>query len=139
MPHRARMNATLPGLSAAGRLTLRLVLFCALVLSGTVPQGMMRQAGADGIALVLCTAEGPQPVWMTPDGQMLPGDRPVEDPPHAAKCLPVTPALDGVQADSGAPARAAAFTPFGPLPVAERRPLLRPGHDGQPRAPPPAA
>ena len=54
------------------RLLLRITLLLGLVLLGTVPDGMMRKAGADGIRLVLCTGDGTREVWLTEDGETIP-------------------------------------------------------------------
>ncbi|MFV0490389.1 MAG: DUF2946 family protein [Pseudorhodobacter sp.] len=51
---------------------LRLFLLIALMLSGSVPPGMMRIADGDGMRLVLCTTEGAQEVWLAEDGSTTP-------------------------------------------------------------------
>lgn len=56
------------------RLLPRTLLLLALVLLGTVPDGTMRQAGPDGIRLVLCTSDGTKEVWLTEDGDTVPVD-----------------------------------------------------------------
>ncbi|WP_323786459.1 DUF2946 family protein [Thalassovita sp.] len=53
-------------------LLARTLLVLALVLLGTVPDGMMRQSGPDGIRLVLCTSDGTKEVWLTDDGGTTP-------------------------------------------------------------------
>lgn len=52
----------------------RTLLLLALLLAGMVPDGMMRQAGADGMRLVLCTSDGAQEVWLSEDGRATPVD-----------------------------------------------------------------
>lgn len=55
---------------------LLIALLLGLVLHGTVPDGMMRQAGPDGaLRLVLCTPEGTKEVWLTADGEAVPVER----------------------------------------------------------------
>ena len=58
------MNLALP--------LLRSCLLIALVLSGSVPAGMMHASGADGVRLVLCTPEGTKEVWLAEDGTATP-------------------------------------------------------------------
>lgn len=50
----------------------RALLLLALLGIGSVPEGMMRAGGADGMRLVLCTTEGPQEVWLSDDGRTTP-------------------------------------------------------------------
>lgn len=86
-----------------GSHTLRAFLFrglllLSLFLSGIVPDGMMRQAEAAGIRLVLCTGEGTQEVWLTPDGQsrpVTPAD--TNEAAHKQQCIQVNLALGDVQ------------------------------------------
>src|SRR5690606_40255804 len=52
------------------RLASLILLLLSLVLSGIVPQGMMRAAGEDGVRLVLCTEEGPRDLWLSADGSV---------------------------------------------------------------------
>lgn len=52
----------------------RTLLLLSLLLAGLVPSGMMRQAGADGMRLVLCTADGVQEVWLSENGDTTPVD-----------------------------------------------------------------
>lgn len=54
------------------RLLLRCALLLALLLLGTVPDGMMRKAGPEGLRLVLCTEDGVREVWLTEDGDTVP-------------------------------------------------------------------
>lgn len=79
---------------ALARPLLRVLLLLAVILSGTVPEGMMRMAGADGMAgpsLVLCTGDGPQEIRLLPDGAVVPADRGSQDDQgdhkRQAKCL----------------------------------------------------
>ena len=53
-------------------LITRALLLLALLGTGSVPEGMMRAGGADGMRLVLCTTDGPQEVWLTDDGRTIP-------------------------------------------------------------------
>lgn len=86
-----------------GSHTLRAFLFRGLLLlslmvSGIVPDGMMRQAEEDGIRLVLCTGEGTQEVWLTQDGQsrpVTPAD--TNEAGHKQHCIQVSLALGDVQ------------------------------------------
>lgn len=76
----------------AGRM-LRILVLVALMVAGTVPQGLMRMARADGMELVLCTPEGPKELWMTADGEVH-EDRPTHEEEHSGpKCLSVTLAM----------------------------------------------
>lgn len=51
-----------------------LMTMIALALSGTIPQGWMPAAGADGkVLLVICTSDGPTERWVDLDG---------DEPPH---------------------------------------------------------
>lgn len=77
---------------AAGAI-LRVLLLVALIVAGTVPQGLMRMARADGIELVLCTPDGPQDLWITADGENH-EDQPTQEEEHPGpKCLNVTLAM----------------------------------------------
>ena len=51
---------------------LRLLILLALMLTGTVPAGMMRHADEDGIRLVLCTSDGVKEVLLNEDGSTAP-------------------------------------------------------------------
>ncbi|OOY11918.1 hypothetical protein BMG00_12640 [Thioclava marina] len=62
------------GVKTIGGRLARLLLLLAVLLAGLVPDGMMRQASADGMRLVLCTADGVQEVWLTDDGKTTPVD-----------------------------------------------------------------
>lgn len=103
-PHRTTPAASAACASAREawfRVFLTGLLFVALILSGSVPQGMMRSAGADGMRLVLCTPDGPRDVWMTPAGDIrdtgsLPGRN-----HETGKCLAVTLSLAAVQTGVG--------------------------------------
>ncbi|MET4104303.1 hypothetical protein ABIE58_003754 [Roseovarius sp. MBR-78] len=53
-------------------LITRALLLLALLGTGSVPEGMMRAGGADGMRLVLCTTDGPQEAWLTDDGRTIP-------------------------------------------------------------------
>lgn len=61
-------------LKAMRAIFARTLLLLSLLLAGMVPDGMMRQAGADGMHLVLCTADGVQEVWLSEDGKTTPVD-----------------------------------------------------------------
>ncbi len=78
-----------------GRLLLSMVLLLALLLSGTVPQGMMRVAGADadGVRLVLCTPDGLRDAWMAPDGTIVDSDPLPAETHETSDCLAVSVAL----------------------------------------------
>ncbi|CUH65490.1 hypothetical protein TG4357_01893 [Thalassovita gelatinovora] len=73
-------------------LLARPLLVLALVLLGTVPDGMMRHAGPDGIRLVLCTSSGTKEVWLTEDGSTIPvGEKQDQGgDPHAPHCVQVS-------------------------------------------------
>lgn len=68
----------------------RALLLLSLLLAGMVPDGMMRQAGADGMRLVLCTTDGVQEVWLSEDGETTPVD-PAQDrkTSHKSQCVQV--------------------------------------------------
>lgn len=68
-------------------LITRALLFLALLGTGSVPEGMMRAGGAEGMRLVLCTTDGPQVVWLTDDGRTIPvEDHDTEhDRPHCVQ------------------------------------------------------
>lgn len=62
------------------------MLLASLLLMATVPQGMMRIRGADGMRVVLCTSDGPSEIWIGTDGT------PVDAPEHdqsAPHCVQV--------------------------------------------------
>lgn len=100
--------------AAVSMIALRVLLLVGLILSGTVPQGMMRTASADGMQLVLCTPEGPKEVWMGADGDIR-DTQPTSDEPHSApKCLSVALAMVGLQFWLGALAEPASFATFRP-------------------------
>ncbi len=68
----------------------RSVLLLALLLAGMVPDGMMRQAGPDGMRLVLCTADGVQEVWLSEDGEAVPVEpNQSGDAAHQPHCVQV--------------------------------------------------
>ncbi|TDK42379.1 DUF2946 family protein [Antarcticimicrobium luteum] len=48
------------------------MLLLALLGTATVPNGLMRAQGPDGMRLVLCTSDGTQEVWLTDDGEAIP-------------------------------------------------------------------
>ena len=100
-------------------LITRALLLLALLGTGSVPEGMMRAGGADGMRLVLCTTDGPQEVWLTDDGRTIPvEDHDTDhDQPHCVQVSvgsvdltppqPVALALDLRPADLGGHDRAA--------------------------------
>lgn len=53
-------------------LITRALLLLALFGTGSVPDGTMRVARAEGMRLVLCTTEGTQEVWLGDDGKVTP-------------------------------------------------------------------
>lgn len=62
------------------------LLLVSLLLMATVPQGMMRIGGADGMRVVLCTSDGPTEIWLGADGT------PIDEPEHeqsAPHCVQV--------------------------------------------------
>jgi len=102
------------------RLLLRFVLLLGLVLTGTVPDGMMRQAGPEGgLRLVLCTPDGTKEVWLTEDGETVPVEAASEE---------------GGSHDGGKPhcVQVALASQDAPPPLAEARVLeLRPADPAQ--------
>ena len=115
---------------------LRCVLLLSLLLSGIVPQGLMRVASSDGMMLVLCTPEGPTEIWLTDDGRALdeqPADHPTEGPPS---CIAVTLSLAMVQAWLYTFAGPVEFTAFRPDFIDLRRAQFSEDAPHQPRAPP---
>lgn len=95
---------------------VRTVLLLALLVAGTVPDGMMRHAGEGGVRLVLCTGDGVKEVWLNADGSTAPAE--TEDgknngtpEPHcvqvvlaAADAAPILPDWHGLDLRSGDPA-----------------------------------
>nr|WP_245216484.1 hypothetical protein [Sagittula salina] len=66
----------------------RALLLVALLGTATVPSGFMRASGPGGMRLVLCTPDGPQEVWLTEAGEVVPvDDRQDHDPPQ---CIQVS-------------------------------------------------
>ena len=118
------------------RAVLSSLLLLALIVSGTVPQGMMRVADGSWQRLVLCTSDGPSEIWMGADG--VARDRaPLPDRNHeTGKCLSVTMAFAAVQSDLGTLAEPAHFDRFRPDLTAPRPATAPPQHRPQPRAPP---
>lgn len=112
------------------------LLVVALLLSGVVPQGMMRVADAYGQRLVLCTLDGPHDIWMRPDGSLQDRAPAPGQNRDTGKCLPVVLALAAVQADLGDLHRRVDFARFRPVlrAAARIRPPLRLAPE--PRAPP---
>ncbi len=85
---------------------LRSLLVIALTLAGTVPVGMMRVSGGEGLRLVLCTPDGTQEVWLADDGTVTPVDEPGEDDSrgrHPSHCVQITLFADGSGAVLSAP------------------------------------
>ncbi len=85
---------------------LRSLLVIALTLAGTVPAGMMRVSGGDGLRLVLCTPDGTQEVWLADDGTVTPVDEPGEDDSRGHRpshCVQVTLFADGGGGDLSEP------------------------------------
>ena len=118
------------------RAVLSGLLLLALILSGTVPKGMMRVADGSGQRLVLCTSDGPSEIWMGADG-VARDQAPRSDWPHeTGKCLSVTPAFTAVQGDFGARAEPVEFDRFRPDLTAPRPAAAPPQHRPQPREPP---
>lgn len=78
------------GAQAFSGILTRALLLLSLLLAGMVPDGMMRQAGADGTRLVLCTADGVQEVWLSENGETTPAD-PERDgkTAHKSHCVQV--------------------------------------------------
>lgn len=114
-------------------------LVLALFLSGIVPQGFMRATDGDGMAIVLCTTDGPSEVWLTADGE-LQDTAPVDNSsPETLACLAITVALAAVQGGIGTLAQAIETAPYRNVLIDRRgtnAPALTPR---QPRAPPIAA
>ncbi|MDV7270182.1 hypothetical protein RYZ20_04615 [Thioclava sp. A2] len=112
------------------------LLLLALIVAGSVPEGMMRVADGSGLRLVLCTPEGPREIWM--DAKGVAHDRaPLPDQNHeTGKCLSVTMAFAAVQSDLGTLAEPAHFDRFRPDLTAPRPATAPPQHRPQPRAPP---
>ena len=84
-------------------LLLRGLVLLSLFLSGIVPDGMMRLAEDGGTRLVLCTGDGPQEIWLTPDGEsrpVPPGD--TNEAAHQQHCIQVSLALSDVQPQAAA-------------------------------------
>lgn len=121
---------------------LHALLLLALVLSGTVPQGMMRNPDPEAMSFVLCTAHGPQEIQLA--ALEAPAETPAEPPagqlPEAdhkpSPCLPVTLSFAAVQSWLGAPGSPAEFAAFRPE-IGQQRPMPVPSSPAhRPRAPP---
>lgn len=86
-----RMTST--GAAFLRGMMTRTLLLLSLLLAGMVPDGMMRQAGPDGMRLVLCTSEGTQEVWLTDDGEVIPVEEGQDHQPgeaaHTHHCVQV--------------------------------------------------
>lgn len=118
------------------RAVLSGLLLLALVLAGTVPQGIMRVADGAGQRLVLCTPDGPREIWMGADGVAQDNAPLPAQNRETGKCLSVTLALVAVQGDLGTTAEPAQFDRFRPDLTAPRPAAAPPQHRPQPRAPP---
>lgn len=90
---------------AALRPLLLIALLLGLVLHGTVPDGMMRQAGPEGgLRLVLCTPEGTKEVWLTEDGEAVPVETGGHDSTgHKPHCVQVALTFHDAPPPLGAP------------------------------------
>ena len=104
-------------------LITRALLLLALIGSATVPDGLMRAQGPDGLQLVLCTPDGTQEVWLTDDGEVIPVEdgQPVQDHdgPH---CVQVNVAGTEGPPDPG-PLIRLPLWPMAPPRVAAQRPV----------------
>lgn len=113
-----------------------LTLLLALILSGTVPQGFMRSKGADGMTIVLCTADGPTEVWLSADGDVQ-KEAPVDhSSPEISDCLGITLSLVLVQSWFETLVYPAEFSPYRATFIDRRRALVVEHSPLQPRAPP---
>lgn len=118
------------------RMSVFLTLLIALIVSGTVPQGFMRDSRAGGMALVLCTPEGPTEVWLTAEGEIeevAPTDHSSKDAPA---CLAVTLSMVLVQAQLDTLGQTAEFAPYRTTFIDRRSALVTTHTPLQPRAPP---
>ena len=115
----------------------RLILLLALLLSGGVPQGMMRTQNAQGgTELVLCTPEGPRAIWMAADGSIQPRAPLPQKNAEMGKCLAVNLSFAAVQVGASSLVLAAEFSDFRPDLTAQP-PVYAPLRPrAQPRAPP---
>jgi len=131
-PHARRLARAGSGIA---RVVLGILLL-ALILAGTVPQGMMRVPDGVGQRLVLCTPDGPREIWMGEDG-VARDHAPLPAQNHeTGKCLSVTLALTTVQGDFDALFEPAHFDRFRPDLTAPRPATAPPQHRPQTRAPP---
>ena len=73
-------------------LITRALLLVALLGSSTVPDGLMRAQGPEGMQLVLCTPDGTQEVWLTDAGEIIPAEdeQPARDDHDAPHCVQVS-------------------------------------------------
>ena len=73
-------------------LITRALLLLALLGSSTVPDGLMRAQGPEGMRLVLCTPDGTQEVWLTDAGEIIPAedDQPAQDDHGGPHCVQVS-------------------------------------------------
>lgn len=74
---------------------VRMLLLIGLMLAATVPEGMMRANGPDGLQMVLCTVDGPRDMVLLPDGTL--SEVPVTQGDAGGGCIAVIAAFDGVQ------------------------------------------
>ncbi|MDE4273104.1 hypothetical protein PXK58_00160 [Phaeobacter gallaeciensis] len=73
-------------------LITRALLLLALLGSSTVPDGLMRAQGPEGMRLVLCTPDGTQEVWLTDAGEIIPAEdeQPARDDHDGPHCVQVS-------------------------------------------------
>ena len=111
-------------------------LLLALLFSGTVPQGFMRTADGDGMAIVLCTPNGTTEVWLTASGDIQ-DEAPVHDSSsEPSECLAITVALAAAQGAVGTLGQTIEIAPYR-TGLVDRRGAIAPALTPlQPRAPP---
>ncbi len=87
-------------------------LLLALLLPGTVPQGLMRSSDDDGMAILLCTTSGPTEVWLPLDGELQDEAPADHSSSEMADCLAVTLSLGMVKSWFETLAQHAEFSPI---------------------------
>lgn len=118
------------------RAAILYTLLLSLVLSGIVPHGFMRSADSGGMALVLCSSDGPIEAWLSADGELL--DAAPTDAPSSelTDCLAITLSLVLMQAWYATIAQPVEFSPYLVTYIDRRSALVPALTPLQPRAPP---
>ncbi|OAN69866.1 hypothetical protein A8B83_15775 [Rhodobacteraceae bacterium EhC02] len=116
----------------------RALLLLALLGTATVPSGMMRVQGPEGVLMVLCTPEGTKDVWLTDEGEILPLEdgEPVHDGNDAGHCVQVSVAGTEIAPSPGPLIRLPPWPMASPMIAAQRPVSQNHFHHNRSRAPP---